>query len=307
MFAASRRARLRGLSPDPTPLDIALHGGGPLNIPDIAVWMWRWPELHRSRTRRPSRCGDGGYFFSALGGPSRCFNAARGARAFARLYRRSRYAGADHPQAASRRESGQLLSRRACNCSPTASRLTAPDRLRQPEPKPRIAACCRVADGKIAIDPELGRIQYAADLRASRTELRVNYRYGSPAEMGGGPYDRSDEHRHIRDRRPFWPASAAPTIRRWRRGRRSGTARRPDRRARSCCRTSKPTTSILTGPNAIQIPAQSQLLLAAAESLIVTGAAVMDEFLRDAARRHRDRGAAAAGPLEMRRRRSASC
>ena len=29
-------------SPDPTPLDIALHGPGRFNIPDVAIWMWRW-------------------------------------------------------------------------------------------------------------------------------------------------------------------------------------------------------------------------------------------------------------------------
>lgn len=28
--------------PDPTPLDIVLHGGGKSNIPDLAMYLWRW-------------------------------------------------------------------------------------------------------------------------------------------------------------------------------------------------------------------------------------------------------------------------
>ncbi|MGB7602561.1 MAG: hypothetical protein WBM24_19820, partial [Candidatus Sulfotelmatobacter sp.] len=49
---------------------------------------------------------------------------------------------------------------------------------------------CSVASGMIAIDPEIGRIQYAADV-ALPGELRVNYNYGAPAAIGGGPYDRT--------------------------------------------------------------------------------------------------------------------
>src|SRR5262249_41177690 len=49
---------------------------------------------------------------------------------------------------------------------------------------------CKVASGKIAIDPELGRIEFASDVSLPQS-LRVNYFCGFPAEIGGGPYDRS--------------------------------------------------------------------------------------------------------------------
>ncbi len=44
--------------------------------------------------------------------------------------------------------------------------------------------------GKIAIDPILGRIELGQDIPVPR-QLRVSYCYGFPAEIGGGPYDRS--------------------------------------------------------------------------------------------------------------------
>ena len=45
---------------------------------------------------------------------------------------------------------------------------------------------CRVAPGKIAIDPELGRIQFAADVPRPQS-LLVYYSYEFPAAIGGGP------------------------------------------------------------------------------------------------------------------------
>ena len=50
---------------------------------------------------------------------------------------------------------------------------------------------CDVPKGKIAIDPERGRIQYAKTGVAIPKDLRVNYNFGSPGEIGGGPYDRT--------------------------------------------------------------------------------------------------------------------
>ena len=51
-------------------------------------------------------------------------------------------------------------------------------------------AWCAPPKGMIAIDPVLGRIQYAAGITLPKS-LRVNYSYGFPAEIAGGPYDRS--------------------------------------------------------------------------------------------------------------------
>ena len=46
------------------------------------------------------------------------------------------------------------------------------------------------AKGQIAIDPELGRIELGAGVALPK-QLRVNYVYGFPADLGGGPYARS--------------------------------------------------------------------------------------------------------------------
>src|SRR5271168_3660931 len=55
-------------SPDTTPLDIAIHGPGRFNIPDIAIWIWRCKS--RAIANAPAFViGGGGYFFSAIGGP----------------------------------------------------------------------------------------------------------------------------------------------------------------------------------------------------------------------------------------------
>jgi hypothetical protein len=123
---------------------------------------------------------------------------------------------------------------------------------------------CAVAAGKIAIDPELGRIQYGPGVTPPG-DLRVSYRYGSPAEMGGGAYDRStnivapvatgpsftaivgSEYLTLEDAVTAWNQQPAGT---------AGTIVLPSFEAY---------TINLTGANAIQIPAESQLLIAAAE------------------------------------------
>jgi hypothetical protein len=48
----------------------------------------------------------------------------------------------------------------------------------------------RTPSGMVAIDPVLGRIQLAADY-ATPNLLQASYCYGFPAEIGGGPYDRT--------------------------------------------------------------------------------------------------------------------
>ena len=46
--------------------------------------------------------------------------------------------------------------------------------------------------GKVAIDPVLGRIVFADDLPAPGP-VTLDYNYGFPAELGGGPYDRTND------------------------------------------------------------------------------------------------------------------
>jgi hypothetical protein len=248
-------------SPDPTPLEIALHGGGRCNIPDIAIWIWRWQSraIANALAFAP---GDGGYFFSALGGPVPLFQQPPQAPLpFSRLLNEG-----DAPQPISR----WLFAREMARFYPGSLQLIA-DGL--PVDRSQIVcanltpdaagAVCRVPAGRIAIDPELGRIQYASDLPLP-DQLRVAYSYGSPAEMGGGPYDRD-----ANITAPSAPAFTAVV----------GSAQYPTLEAAVLAWNRQPPSAAgmillpnfesytidLTGSNAIQISAQSQLLLAAAE------------------------------------------
>ena len=172
------------VSPDPTPLDITLHGGGRFNIPDVAVWMWRWSS-RRVVTAPAFDLGGGVYFFSALGGPVPLFQSVPEEPApFARLVTED-----DVPEPI-------CLTRFRSNLGgfyPASMELIA-DGVSVPVDKiacANLSQPCTVPNGKIAIDPERGRIQYARTGIAIPTDLRVSYNYGSPAGIGGGPYDRT--------------------------------------------------------------------------------------------------------------------
>jgi hypothetical protein len=250
-------------SPDPTPLDIALHGPGRFNIPDVAVWMWRWqswPVANAPAFALPA----GGYFFSALGGPIPLFQSAPPeTKPFQRLIsegdvpepiRRRRFAAQlrnFYPASMELIADGQLVDVSQIVC---ANLTELPD-----------GTVCSVPAGKIAIDPRLGRIQYAADL-VLPGDLRVNYNYGAPAAIGGGPYDRSTSIAQPGSGFASFMAvvgsSAYPTLE-------SAVAAwnlLPQHSAGTIVLPNFEAYSInLTGTNAIQIPAESQLLIAAAE------------------------------------------
>ncbi len=72
--------RVRTVSdPDPTPLDINLHGGGRFNIPDVGVYLWRWKIF--PVTQAPAfRVDAARYMFSPLGQDMPLFNALRAPR-----------------------------------------------------------------------------------------------------------------------------------------------------------------------------------------------------------------------------------
>ena len=187
--------RLRVASnPDPAPLDIALHGPGNYNIPDIAIHLWRWKSW--PVTEAPAfPIGEGRYMFSALGHNIPLFSQPPARASFSGLTTRM-----DVPQPISRREFAQDLrsSDASAFYGPAASILLLVDGI--PISSSQITCAnlsdrdggswCTVPPGRIAIDPELGRIQFAADLALPQS-LRVNYSYGFPAEIAGGPYDRS--------------------------------------------------------------------------------------------------------------------
>lgn len=187
--------RLRQASdPDPAPLDISLHGPGRSNIPDIAIHLWRLKS--RPVTNAPAfDLGDGRYLFSPLGADMPLFSQPPARASFSGLTTR-----ADVPQPIDRTELARSLSHADAPqfYGPSASFLLLADGV--PVPNSQII-CANLSDrspgvwctrpaGRIAIDPKLGRIAFAPDLPLPQS-LRLNYSFGSPAEIGGGPYDRS--------------------------------------------------------------------------------------------------------------------
>jgi hypothetical protein len=249
-------------SPDTTPLDIALHGAGRFNIPDVAIWIWRW-QSHAITNAPAFALGNGGYFFSALGGPIPLFQQPPPAPLpFERLLNE-----ADAPQPISRR----CFDKEMAQFYPGSLQLIADGQ--SVEISQIICAnltesmggtVCQVPLGKIAIDPELGRIQYASNVTPP-DQLRVNYSYGSPAEMGGGPYDRSSSVTSSATTASSFSAvvgsadypTLAAAVAAWNQlpAGATGTILLPNFESYAID---------LTGASAIQISAQSQVVLAAA-------------------------------------------
>jgi hypothetical protein len=174
--------------PDPAPLELALHGPGRFNIPDIAVYLWRWQSWQI--TQAPAFTIDARrYRFSPLGRDMPLFSQPPPASApFSRLSTRL-----DVPQPIRREEFarraqdfyGQSLMLYADGVAVSEAQICCANLADRPG-----GAWCNVPSGLIAIDPELGRIQFAADL-APPQSLRLTYNFGFPAALGGGPYDRS--------------------------------------------------------------------------------------------------------------------
>lgn len=187
--------RLRtAVTPDPTPLDITLHGPGISNIPNVAVHLWRWKS--RPVVDAPAfSVGEGRYMFSPLGQDIPLFSQPEIRSSFSGLTTRM-----DVPQPIERNEFARSLRLPDSPqfYGPSASIFLVADGT--PVPSTQISCAnlsdrdsgdwCVVPPGRIAIDPELGRIQFAADLVPPQS-LRLNYSYGFSAEIGGGSYDRT--------------------------------------------------------------------------------------------------------------------
>lgn len=179
---------------DTTPLDSSVHGGGRCNIPDIAIHLWRLKA--RPVVSAPALgIGQRRFMFSPFGANLRLFSQPQPRASFSRLTTR-----VDIPEPISRAEfSRGLRSSDAPQFyGPSASVLLIADGL--PVPSSRILGAnlcdigadqwCTVPSGRIAVDPELGRIRFAEDVTLPNS-LRLNYSYGAAAEIGGGSYDRS--------------------------------------------------------------------------------------------------------------------
>jgi hypothetical protein len=179
-------------NPDVAPLETALHGGGSSNIPDIGIHLWRCKNF--AVTNAPAFVAGGGrYKFSPLGDDIPLFNQTPARASFSGLTTRI-----DVPQPIDRCEFQQSLKSGATTVFYGSSILLIADGVNVPASRIVCAnlsdrsasAWCQPPKGMIAIDPVLGRIQYATGLTLPKS-LRVNYSYGFPAEIAGGPYDRS--------------------------------------------------------------------------------------------------------------------
>lgn len=175
-------------SPDPASLDIDLHGPGRFNVPDVAVHLWRCRPWQIEQA--PAFVVDARRFkFHPVGLDAPLFSLPPiDPQPFSRLHARL-----DVPQPIRRGEFGrrpadfygQSLMLYANGVAVPVTRICCANLADRAG-----GAWCTVAAGMIAIDPELGRVQFAADLTPPR-ELRLTYNYGFPAAIGGGPYDRT--------------------------------------------------------------------------------------------------------------------
>jgi hypothetical protein len=282
--ASSTTMTTTAAPPDPRPLDIAIHGGGRFNIPDVAVWMWRWQSFNVTNAPAFSLAADGnanGYLFSALGGPIPLFQATVSETLpFTMLTKEP-----DVPEPIRRRRFAKHIG----NFYPSDLELFS-DGAAVPadlimcanlEPGPG-GEICTVPAGMIAIDPMLGRIQYASGMILPAT-LEVTYNYGSPAPFAGGPYDRTasisqpsggfmaivdssvvptgyTSYATLQDAVAAWNLLLPGSV---------GTIVLPNFNSISGID--------LTGANAIQIPSQSQLLIASAEVLTANAPPLWDK------------------------------
>jgi hypothetical protein len=257
------------MAPDATPLDVTLHGEGRFNIPDIGAFLWRWKAY--PVTRQPAYAVDARRFlFSPLGNDMPLFNRPPPPPGpFSALVSRPNV-----PQPIHRREmydspedfygDGRSIQVVVDGTAVDVSRISVCD-LRDAGP----GQWGNPKRDRIAIDPVLGRIRFPANAPAP-SNVTVNYCYGFPADIGGGPYDRSPGPAGFG---PFgWKAllgAGAPS--------KPGAPKTIEEAVASWNQQPAGTAGVivlggfgsaridLTGRNAIHLPAGSTLLIAAAQ------------------------------------------
>jgi hypothetical protein len=250
--------------PDPSPLDINLHGGGRFNIPEIGIYLWRWtsfPVINAPAFPVESRR----YLFSPLGQDMPLFNRPPPRDSFSRLTGRL-----DVPQPIRRREffadlsafygPGQSIQLVADGVAIDSTRICCRDL----SDRPGGSWGC-TPPGKIAIDPMLGRIELAADV-AVPEQLRVNYSYGFPAEIGGGPYDRTPSLAQQPSPFAFEAVVGSSTTPTFEAAVAAWNARPPGTSGLIVLPDFESYPINLTGSQAIRLPSESQLWIVAGRS-----------------------------------------
>jgi hypothetical protein len=173
-----------GTLPGTTPLDIALHGPGRANIPDVAIHLWRW-QAFQVTGAQAFVVGGGRYKFSPLGHDMPLFSPLNLPESFTALLTRD-----DVPQPIARAELARFYDSGVISLVADGAAVAAKQVYPANLADRTGGAWCVVPSGMIAVDPELGRIQFAADVPVPKS-LQVSYWYGFPAQVGGGPYDRT--------------------------------------------------------------------------------------------------------------------
>jgi hypothetical protein len=175
-------------------------GRGRHNIPNLGVFLWRLGSYSVERsTARPDSANPRRYTFDPLGYDAPLFNQPRTELAIEHLAEEINVPG--------------KLRRRALYAELKAGIPAEDDgveRFLSPtEPvftvfrgasivTPQDLAICDLSDptrlapdGKVAVDPELGRIALAKNATPP-AEVRVSWSYGFAGDLGGGPYDRRE-------------------------------------------------------------------------------------------------------------------
>ena len=193
---AARRADVRRIaprtravaSPDTAPVDIAMHGGGNVNIPDIALFAYRCRSFVVDHSPA-CRVAAGRYTFDAAGLDRPLFNTVNERVPFDHQTARM-----DTPQPITLAE---VLENPACFYGEDKSIAIWMDGLLVPVESiawKRLSGegavwCCGVA-GKVTVDVECGRIALSTEW-GTPTQVLVRWAFGFAAEIGGGTYDRT--------------------------------------------------------------------------------------------------------------------
>ncbi|SEB38706.1 hypothetical protein [Terriglobus roseus] len=181
--------RLRAVAtPDMDAVDIALHGGGQFNLPNIALHLWRCRSFLVEKAP-VLRVDDGRYTFDLAGLDIPLFSAPTLRTPFDHITTRM-----DVPQPISLRE----VQTSADDFYGETKSLYVwidgvavdPQHIAWKRLSGDEGRWCAGVPGRVTVDVQCGRIALAPEW-GSPSEVLVRFAYGFAADIGGGAYDRS--------------------------------------------------------------------------------------------------------------------